>query len=630
MRIIDKQGGKQIDFDSLSDETLLALGRWRQQERMRSASARGSIEMEWMEAMNAYEGVPPKGRDIPLNNGTADMPSLEMTIGAIAVDNIHANLIELIYQTGQLISVVPRKKFEQYQDAVQDYVDWGCRESFGVDEAIAPSTFDCIKLGSMALYIPYVEKIKVTDVHKVIDRGPRIIPLPIEDFHLPEGSTGNIQTDRWVAMDMWLSESDLALYAYNEKHRPKGWDIEGIKPAANISQVRQKRLDVANEQSSEAAAGLLYQIEYCCGEYDIDDDGYLEELEIYTDMTTNKVMWIGFPKYDKRPFEYACYQIRPHVAAGLGVMKMSLPFEDETSILHNERVINARLANSRLWRVAPAVANFLDKLWPGKVIKAGQGEVEGLQMGDIYQSTVQAEAMTIAFCERRTGVSDLQSSQGKLGTRTPGVSAMAYMQTANRRFTPAFRNMRGCIADAVRQCLYRVQERVKANDKAAIQDVKDVLGDKADAFLELMTSVDNLIDAVDVQVTASSISINREADRQSLTMLWQLMKDYYQNLVQLEGYKATAPKPEMVELANAIEQSARALVRRILRTFETLSDVDKYLAEVKGFEELTQQAPPQLQGGLQGLAQQMQQIAPQVGPPQGDIPPTEAGGIPLQ
>ena len=77
----------------------------------------------------------------------------------------------------------------------------------------------------------------------------------------------------------------------------------------------------------EAAAGKLYQIEYCCGEYDIDDDGLLEELEIYTDVTTNKVLWLGFPKYDKRPFEFTCYQIRPHVAWGLGVMKLSLPFE---------------------------------------------------------------------------------------------------------------------------------------------------------------------------------------------------------------------------------------------------------------------------------------------------------------
>ena len=630
MRIIDKSAGKYIDFDTLSDETLTNLARWRQQERMRSDTARNAIEREWMEAMRMYEGIPPSnGRDLPLNNGTGDMPTLEMTIGAIAVDNIWASLIELIFQTGQIISVIPRKNYEDYQDAVQDYIDWGCREAFGVEEAVGPSTLDCIKLGTMALYIPYVEKIKVTDTYKVIDRGPKIIPLAIEDFHLPEGSRGNIQTDPWVSFDMWLTEADLALYAKSERNK-KGWNTDGIKTAANISQVRQKRLDVAGEQSSEAADGKLYCIEYCCGEFDIDDDGLLEELEIISDVTTNKIMSVAYAKYDARPFEGGVYQLRPHIAWGLGVMKMAGPFEDEVSILHNERVINARLANSRMWRAAAAVKSFLDRIWPGKVIQAQKDEVEGLKMADIYPSTTQAEMMTIAFAERRTGVSDLQVSP-KLGTRTPGVSAQAYMQVANRRFTPAFRDMRGCIAAAVRQCLYRIQERVKAKDDAAIEDVRAVLGDKADKFLELMGKVDNLIDAVDIQVTASSISINREADRQSLTMLWQLMKDYYQNLVQLKQYEAQAPTNEIKELAGAIEKSARALVRKILRTFETLSDVDKYLAEVKGFEEMTGQMPPQLQQGLQGLAQQMATMAQANGPQQPqDVAPAEAGGLPLQ
>jgi hypothetical protein len=631
LRIIDKSGGKQIDFDTLDDDTLAALGQWRQSERMRSDSARGAIEREWALAMEMYEGVATKGRDLPMNNGASDMPSIEMTIGAIAVDNIYANLIELIYQSEQLISVVPRKSYEDYSDAVQDFIDWGCREAFGVDEAISSSTLDCIKLGPMAFYIPYVEKIKVTDTYKVIDRGPKIIALPCEDFHLPEGSSGNIQTDSWVSMDMWLTEADLALYAKSDR-RPKGWNTEGIDPAANISPTRQKRLNVASEQSSAAASGKLYQIEFCCGEYDIDDDGLLEEIEIISDVTTNRIMSISFPKYDKRPFEFTSYQIRSHVAWGLGVMKMSGPFEDEVSILHNERVINVRLANSRMWRAAAAVKSFLDRIWPGKVIQANKDEVEGLKMGDIYPSTTQAEMMTIAFAERRTGVSDLQASQGKLGTRTPGVSAMAYMQSANRRFTPAFRNMRGCIADAVRQCLYRVQERVKANDKAAIQDVRDVLGDKADKFLELMNKVDNLIDAVDIQVTATSISINREADRQSMSMLMQVAEKYYQSRIQLEQSKAMAPTKEMHDLITAIDAAVVKLMRRYLRTFETISDVDAYLAEVDGINEMAKQLPPQAQGGLNGLTQMLQDRAQTNGPQpqQQDIPPTEAGGIPIQ
>ncbi len=628
MRIIDKSGGKQIDFDSLTDEQLGNLSRWRQEERLRSESARKAIEVGWMDEMRMYEGIPPSSvRDSAGN--MADAPNIEITLGAIAVDNIFANLIELLYQTDQMLQVLPRKGYEEYSDAVQDYVDWGCREAFNVDDAIPPAAHDCIKLGSMCLYIPWVEKVKVTDTYKIIDRGPRIIPLAIEDFHLPEGSRGNVQTDRWASMDMWLTEADISLYEKSD-HNSKGWNIEGIETAANISEVRQKRLDVAKEHSSEAAAGKLYQIEYCCGEYDIDDDGLLEELEIVSDVTTNKIMSVAFAKYDARPFEFAVYQLRPHVAWGLGVMRMNTPFEDEVSTIHNERVLNARLANARMWRAGSAVAAFLNKIWPGKVVTANKDEVEPLKMADIYPSTTQAEMMTISFAERRTGVSDLQAAQGRLGTRTPGISAMSYMQAANRRFTPAFRNMRGCIAAAIRQCLYRTQERIKAKDKAVIEDIKNVLGDKADKFLELMGKVDNLIDAVDIQVTASSVSINREADRQSWVMLSQLAEKYYQSRIQLEQLKAQAPTQEMKQLVEAIEAASIKLMRRILRTFETVSDVDAYLAEVEGIKQMTEQLPPQAQGGLNGLAQMMQERAQSGAPQQPDIPPTEAGGVPIQ
>ncbi len=629
MRIIDKSGGKQINFNDLTDEQLGNLSRWRQEERLRSESARKAIEVGWMDEMRMYEGIPPSSvRDSAGN--MADAPNIEITLGAIATDNIHANLIELLYQTDQMLQVLPRKGYEDYSDAVQDYVDWGCREAFGVDEAIQPATLDCIKLGSMVFYIPWVEKIKVTDTYKIVDRGPKMLPVAIEDFHLPEGSRGNIQTESWVSMDMWLSEAEIQLYKKSERNK-KGWNIEGIKTAANISEVRQKRLDVAKEHSSAAAAGKLYQIEYCCGEYDIDDDGLLEELEIVSDVTTNKIMSVSYAKYDARPFEFAVYQLRAFVAWGLGTMRMNTPFEDEVSTLHNERVLNARLANARMWRAASAVVSFLNKIWPGKVIQANKDEVEPLKMADIYPSTTQAEMMTIAFAERRTGVSDLQAAQGRLGTRTPGVSAMAYMESANRRFTPAFRNMRGCIAGAIRQCLYRTQERIKAKDKDVISDIREVLGDKADKFLELMNKVDNLVDAVDIQITASSIQINREANRQSFTMLIQVSKTFYDSLIQLAQLGAQAPTNELKQLCEAIEKSARKLFRRYLRTFETLGDVDSYMAEVEGLQDMVKQLPPQAQGGMNGITQMLADRGAG-GPPQGpqDIPPTEAGGVPIQ
>lgn len=617
MRILDRSGGTPLP--DLDDETLKALGSWCQESRLRSDSARQGIEQEWQDDLRQYNGIPATTeRNVPIDQA----PNLEITLGAVAVDGIFANWIELVTQSNQFVTVVPRKKYEEYADALQDLVDWGCREAFNVEAAINIAPFDCIQLGSMALYIPWSEKIRKTDIVKVIDRGPRIIPIAIEDFHLPEGSTGDVQNAPWVEMDMYLDSSDLRLHRRRDG-KNSGWaylddDLSQVMRAPNISEVRQRRLDVAREQSAEAAEGTLYKIAYRCGLYDIDDDGINEELEIIWDCTSGNVLDVRFPQYQVRPFEFTVYQLRAHVAWGLGVQRMCAPYEEEVSVIHNERVLNMRLANARIWKASQSIKPFLDRVWPGKVIAVSRmDEFSGEKMADIYPSSTQAEMMDVAYAERRTGVSDLQSAGQRIGTRTPATSAMSYMQAANRRFTPPFRNMRNCEARGVNQCLYRYQERVRADDEETIKDLINILGDeKANLLIRLFRTVDNLIDAYEAQVTAASVSINREADRQNFLMMINLWMSFQKQRVELAQFAAMAPTPGLKALAEAIDEAGLKLLKRFLRTFETISDVDAYIAEVKGFQAMTGQLPPQLQQGLGGFSQRLQQMIQGGGPEQ--------------
>ena len=627
MRILDKSGGKPLP--DLDEGTLRDLGEWCQYSRQRSDAARDGIERALMEDMRQYAGVPPIGeRNRPID----DNPSLEMTIGAIGVDGIYANFIELVTQTSQLVTVIPRKKFEQYADAVQDYIDWGCRESFNIEQALNVGSFECIWLGTMAFYIPWVEKVRVTDRVKIIDRGPRIIPLVFEDFHLPEGSQGDIQTDPWCEMDIWVtSQNDLDFRAKQGKYGYYEQNRNNIQRAGNIHEMTQRRYDIARDQSAPAADEGLYHLCYRCAEYDIDDDGINEEIEIIRDASSGTVLDVRYPTYQVRPFEMAVYQIRPRVAAGLGVQRMSYNFEEEVSILHTERVLNTRLANSRIWKASRSIAPFLNRVHPGQVVEVSRtDEFSGEKMADVYPSSVQAEMMTIAFAERRTGVSDMAAGGQRMGTRTPVGSAMAIIQAGNRRFTPPFRNMRNCYGAAIRQCIYRVQERVNLKDKAAISDVTEVLGEeKAALFLELCDKSDNLVDAFDAQITAASISINREADRQGFLMLMNLWMTFQQQRLKLKQFAELGPAtPELKALAEAIEKAGLRLLKRFLRTFETISDVDAYLAEVKGFEDATGQLPPQLQQGLGGFAGQLAQMMQNRGPQQGAEPGQPGAEVP--
>jgi hypothetical protein len=624
MRIYDKSGGKPLpDLDAA---TLKALGEWCTQTRLRSDNARNAYERDCMADLRQYAGIPTVGeRNIPIDNA----PNIEITIGALCVETIYASFIELVTQAPQLVTVIPRKGYEDYADAVQDFIDWGCREAFNLEQVINVAPFECVQLGTMAVYIPYAEKIRVTDTMKVIDRGPRCIPLVLEDFHLPEGSQGDIQTDPWVEMDIWVSgENDLRQRAKFSKWNY--FDVSRVTRAADIPELTQRRYDVSRDQSNPTAEGNLYHLCYRCAEYDIDDDGINEEIEIIWDKTSGNVLDVRYPTYQTRPFEMAVYQIRNRVAWGLGVQRMCAPYEEEISLIHNERTLNMRLANSRIWKASRTIAAFLTKLWPGKVVEVSrQDEFSGEAMADIYPSSEAGEMMTLSIVERRTGISDQGSSAGqRIGTRTPGMSTLSFMQEKNRRFTPPFRNMRNCLSAAVRQCIYRVQERVRLKDKDAIADVINVLGqEKGLRFLDLCETKDNLIDAFDVQITAASVSANREADRQNFVMLLNLWQAFQKQRVELKQFETMAPTQELKELAAAIEKSGLKLLRRIMRTFETISDVDAYLAEVKGMEDMAGNLPPEAQQGLQALAGLLQQAAQQRGPEQGGEMNMQGGTI---
>lgn len=622
MRIYDKAGGKPLpDLDAA---TLTSLGEWCTQSRLRSDNARNAIERDCMADLRQYSGIPAVAeRNLPIDGA----PNIEITIGALCVETIYASFIELVTQAPQLVTVIPRKGFEDGTDAFQDFIDWGCRESFNVEQAINVGPFECVQLGTMAYYIPYVEKIRYTDTAKIIDRGPRIIPLVFEDFHLPEGSQGDIQTDPWVEMDIWVSgQNDLRQRARSSKWNY--FDVSRVTRAADIPELTQRRYDVSRDQSNPTAEGNLYHLCYRCAEYDIDDDGINEEIEIIWDKTSGNVLDVRYPRYQVRPFEMAVYQIRNRVAWGLGVQRMCAPYEEEITVIHNERTLNMRLANSRIWKASRTIAAFLTRLWPGKVVEVSrQDEFSGEAMADIYPSSEAGEMMTLSIVERRTGISD-QGSAGaqRIGTRTPATSTLGFMQEKNRRFTPPFRNMRNCLSAAIRQCVYRVQERVKLKDKAAIEDVINVLGhEKGLKFLDLCERVDNLIDAYDLQITASSVSANREADRQNFVMLLNLWQAFQKQRVELKQFETMAPTQELKATAEAIEKSGLRLLRRIMRTFETISDVDAYLGEVQEMGDMGGGLPPEAQQGLQALVGMLQQAAQRRGPEGGPEAPPELG-----
>jgi len=219
-------------------------------------------------------------------------------------------------------------------------------------------------------------------------------------------------------------------------------------------------------------------------------------------------------------------------------------------------------------------------------------DIREIQMSDIYPSMWQAQSFITQLAEKRVGMNELSSpSGGNTGSRTPGITALSFMQQANKRFAPAFDGMRTAISKAVRQCLYRYQEALTRGSALMEKHITSILGEE-DAALVIDTLAHNEFDEqVEIELTAASSSINSEADKQNALMLANVLSSYYEKVLSLVSMASDPQTPPAVkDAATKIIESSGELIDRTIRTFDSVRDPSTFIIDTDG---LMDQPPPE-------------------------------------
>jgi hypothetical protein len=615
----------------ISDDRRDELSRWLSTEIFNAVAAKKTIEATWQELLRQYNGDPiRKRRDVPIANA----PTTEITIGAIAADSIFAQAMDLKWvQTSPLVSVRPTsgrggpdaarkaKALEQFANHIAVF-------EANAEDADECASLDAIQLGTGVFYIPWVERRKKTRVATVLSRGPIILPIPVEDFLTPAGAVGDIEDLQWVAIRFVLTEAELV-----ERAQVNGWiGIDQARPQGADNWMKKKRAYYAHQQSSDTLQSLydVYDI-YCY--YDIDGDGVREDLYVVFNATAGTILRIAYNPFDSRPIVLMRYQRRPHLIYGLGVLEMMRPYENEVTDIHNERILNMIIANCRHWVGREGVIPEDLVFFPNSVttVPNPRDDLIPLPMGDVYPSSVQAETLTTMLAERRVGVNEMSMPRPSsiMGSRTPGITALSLLQQVNRRFTPAFDALRKGLGEAVRQCILRYRERLLAKDRDVEDQIFDIMGVEDAIHLKELLLDDHFDEAYSMELTASSVSINREADRQNAVMLTNLLGQYYEKAIQLLLLASNPNIPQGVRsVAVKIAEKANEVMDRTIRTFEMVRDPATFIIDFD--EEIQEIASQSLQppvGGLTGPGLSTP-FGPGAGgnpPPTGEVPPGEPG-----
>lgn len=547
---------------------------WLTREIEDAFSSRARLESVWNRCFADYEALPSsEARNMPIENA----PMIEVPIGMMASDIFYSTSLQTIFSVSPVVSVniAPgREDLAEHKKALEDFVDWGVRNEFELRQAAEHSILDTVQLGTGAYYIPWIVDRKKTKVQKIIGVKPRIHAWPIEDVIVQGGSVVNIQNMQFVGLRSYMTEHQLALNA-----ELFDWDVSQAQEAASVGWVKntRERLGRTNDRK---AAGNVFEIIDCYCFFDIDGDGFEEDLLVTFDRTSHSALRIRYNPYDKRPIVPMHYQKRAYLFYGMGILEKLKSLQREISDIHNYRNLNMLLSNTRIWKSTEhsgVQENTI--IWPGKVIKVNnKDDFTGEQMADIYPSFPQAEVMSMGLARQLVGIDEMGGKASNLlSSRTPATTAQIGLGQQNQRFAAAFDSMKNGSAEAVKHCMYRYQERLLADDPLVKEKLRKTFGSRAQLIEEILRDPD-FDQSINLEMTATSDKNSHGARLQTMMQLSQIMDSYYQRIISL-GQIATSdqvPTP-MRDMAQKVATASGELIERLIRTFDTIRDPKAFI-----------------------------------------------------
>jgi len=190
-------------------------------------------------------------------------------------------------------------------------------------------------------------------------------------------------------------------------------------------------------------------------------------------------------------------------------------------------------------------------------------------MGEILPSMRDLELSALAYSERASGVSDPQLGREAqtLGSRATATGTLALIQEGNRRFDLNIRDIRDVLS-------YIGQRTLELNQmfrpRGAAFFVQGADGRYTEEALNLPPEFS--ISKLAVELTASTATINREIEKQSLIALMGITGQYYERLTQAAMVVANPQVPgEIKELIVRESMGAKLLMDRIVQAFDIKS-----------------------------------------------------------
>lgn len=579
---------------SLSEPVEKELTIWVDQYLEHCISAHEAKIVQWTEEEEAYRKTQDPQKTEPYVGACNDV----IPVIAMSVDPVHARLDTGIFKSDPVFQLKGiRKGILPFVPALMQFVEYYQKHKLELRRVCLPAILELVKHGTMVLKTVYDHErydIQSYDkdwnvVKKTITRfkGPRVFHVPLQNFmFLPRYSS--IQKNPFVVERIWMTPDQLRIAEASGKLANVDKVVDYVSSGAR-TQLDQAREESANHKDTRLNPNDIELFEIHC-DYDLNGDKLPESLVLiyHRDSQTFLQRRYNWYFHQRKPYTVIPYMVANDTPYGLGMCEMALVFQNAETKWHQMATDNAYIANMRMFVAKKGSGiEHKPKLFAGKVFEVDdpKNDLTQLQLGDIYNSTLQERQNIFGLAEKRTGISDYLTGRESpiVGSRATATSTMALIQEGTRRVEEVLENIRNGLAEVLENCFY-LWIQYGTDDIEDIVFSGDDVAEQIKKFFSMNTEL-NMAGALSIDLSATDAASNRSVQQQVQLAIVQTMIQYYTQLVQLGqlAVQSSQTMPQLTMLLGDIAKSARQMFRELLIKYdirnpdEYLPDLEKYL-----------------------------------------------------
>ena len=570
-----------------SEQTKKEIMEWLCTQITTILSDRQELERRWEKWVKQYEEeLTPKS--FPWEN----CANYFMPLTSTAVETVYARQINTIFGVSPIMTVKPKKSIfvienEQEKDvSMEEAIKI---EQFLQNVAVAEAKWknkcpewvlEGDKMGTSFIKpIWHLEEQHYRQKqNKEIIKKKRIIShsileiINIEDILFPINAK-DIQTcpivlqrfyPHWIDL---VKKQQLKIYENIEKIK-EHWISNTAEEITGID-IRGTRERVEKLQRTAPDVLKEYKFYECWFDYEI--NGIIEKLLAVIETQTKTFLRFDYHPFnhERKPFIPFRYMKRTNRVYGIGICQMLESLQDHINTVTNQRVDNATIANVKCFKAKRTLKKELGKVFPSKIFYMDDPAHDLIEfsLGDIHQSFYQEEMIIKDWAERRTKVTEyvMGKESSLMRSRATATGTLALLQESGQSFALLIQDLREQMAELAYQTLELYQQFRSVGtynfEYFALPDVD---------FREYFN----------IYCTATTLSINKDIERQSSVILLQQLSGIFEKILALMVPIVSQQMPEELRTYSIkIIQSYYTIARRLLQSFEVI-DLANWLPEL--------------------------------------------------